>query len=263
MNREDNVELQMEAGVTPSRDGKREHVRHVFENAHRYLKSRGVDIRCRVETVRNWAFRVKHDRMLDIGCGDGSISLQLVDKDTHLTQMDLSSSMTAIARSNVPPALADRVEIRNEDFAVASFGDRKFDLIVTVGVMAHVDSPDEFIAKIKSLLVPGGTLIVEFTDAFHFVGKVGRFWSRLKETVAPAKYSTNKLSSAKVFEIVHRHGFKLVSTYRYSRVPVLGFNRLVGHAAEHRLVKAVFGDSTNNRNAWLGNEYICMLTTDN
>ncbi len=251
MNREANVELGLQAGVTPKREGKREHVRHVFEDAHHYLKARGVDIRCRVETVRTWAFTVRHDRMLDIGCGDGSISLQLVDKDSRLTQMDLSSGMTASARANIPADLKDRGEIRTEDFAVASFG-----------VMAPVDSSDEFLGKIKSLLVPGGNLIVEFTDAFHFVGKIGRFWSRLKEAIAPAKYSTNKLSSATVAAIASRHGFTLVSSYRYARVPILGFNRLVGHAAEHRLVKTVFGDCAKNRNAWLGNEYICIFRAD-
>jgi ubiquinone/menaquinone biosynthesis C-methylase UbiE len=259
MKSEATVELQLEAAVTPDHQGKREHVRHVFENAPRYLKSRRVDIRCRIDTVRTFAASIKHDRMLDIGCGDGSISLQLLDGKSTLTLMDLSSSMLKIAKSNVPLSLAGRVEIRNEDFASALFGAQRFDLIVAVGVMAHVDSPDAFLKKIRSLLAPGGTLIMEFTDAFHFVGRMGRLSGWLKERIAPAKYPTNKLSADEVARIWKLHGFNLEASFRYARVPVSGFNRVFGQAAEHRMVKAAFGNCTRNRNAWLGNEYICML----
>jgi ubiquinone/menaquinone biosynthesis C-methylase UbiE len=262
MKSEAEVDLQLEAAVTSEREGKREHVRHVFENAPRYLKSRGVDIRCRIDTVHALASTLRHDRMLDIGCGDGSISLQLLDSESTLTLMDLSSSMLKIAKSNVPSGLAGRVEVRNEDFSTALFGTQRFDLIVAVGVMAHVDSPDAFLQKIKGLLAPGGTLIMEFTDAFHFVGRIGRFSGWLKELIAPAKYPTNKLSAARVAGIWKSHGFNLQSRFRYSRVPVAGFNRIVGHPFEHRIVKAVFGACTSNRNAWLGNEYICMLQPD-
>jgi len=262
MKGDESGECEVEALVVPRSGDKSDQVRDVFEDTPRYLKSRRVDIRCRIDVVKGYASTLDAKRMLDIGCGDGTISLQLVTKSSRLTLMDLSSSMIATARENIPKGLEDMVELRNENFATASFDSEQFDLIVSVGVMAHVESPDAFLSKIKSLLRPGGSLILEFTDAFHVVGRVGRFWSWLRELLAPAKYRTNKLSFAEVARLFDRHNLKLVSTYRYSRVPLPMFNKFVSHDAEYRLVKRFFGRCMANRNAWLGNEYICLLTTE-
>jgi len=259
---ETGMEVQTDVlAMSRSRDNS-DHVRHVFEDTSRYLKNRQVDIRFRIDTVATYASDLKRQRVLDIGCGDGSISLQLLRPGCRFTLMDISSSMVTRAKANVPEDFAHAVEVRNENFTSASFGSESFDLVVAVGVMAHVDSPDEFLQKIKGLLQPGGSLILEFTDAYHFVGRTGRFWSRLKELAAPAKYPTNKLSFAQVAKLFERHGLKLVSGFRYSRVPVPGFNILVSHAREYRLMKLLFGDCARNRNARLGNEYICLLTVE-
>lgn len=253
---------QMEAIEISQRTGNRDRVRSVFENAPRYFKNRGVDIRFRIDTVSTYASRMPHQRALDIGCGDGTISLQLVNAQSCLTLMDLSSSMVERAQANIPDGLVDNVEVRNEDFAVAEFGSEKFDLIIAVGVMAHVDSPDEFLRKIRGLLPSGGAVILEFTDAYHFVGLLGRLWGWLKELIAPAPYSTNKLSSKEVMRILARHQLKVESMFRYSRVPVPGFNVMVNHAQEYKLMQFVFGSARKNRNAWLGNEYICFLRAE-
>lgn len=239
--------------------GNRDRVRGVFENAPRYFKNRGVDIRMRIDTVWAYASFVSLHRALDIGCGDGTISLQLLNDASRFTLMDLSSSMVERVKLNIPTGLENNVEVRNEDFATAEFGPHKYDLIVAVGVMAHVDSPDEFIGKIKELMAPGGGVVLEFTDAFHFVGWLGRLWGWAKEIIAPAPYATNKLSSKDVMRILTRHGLKPERTFRYSRVPIPGFNVLVSHAQEYNLVRAIFGSSKKNRNAWMGNEYIYLL----
>lgn len=237
-------------------------VRDVFEDTSKYLKRRQVDVRFRIDTVAAYAAEIKPHRILDIGCGDGSISLQLAGPGRHLTLMDISSSMVATATANIPPEFAANVCVQHQDFAVAEFDQEPFDLIVTVGVMAHVDSPDEFLKKTRSLLRPGGSLILEFTDAFHMVGKVGRLWGRARELFAPAKYATNKLSYAQVTKLLANHRLRIVSTFRYSRVPIPGFNAVVSHRTEYQFLGACFGSSNRNRNAWLGNEYIMRIAAE-
>lgn len=240
-------------------DSKSDYVRQVFEDAPHYLKTRRVDIRFRIEAVKRFASSMVWQRLLDIGCGDGSISLQLLTPASHLTLLDLSASMASFARKNVPDGLAANVEVRNENFMLASFGPESFDLIVSVGVMAHVDSPDAFLAKIRSLLRPGGTLIIEFTDSRHFIGQLGRFWGRLKEIAAPALYPTNRLSFSEVAPLFEKHDLSLVSSFRYSRIPLPGIDRILSPEIQYRIARMIFGGCSNNRNAWLGNEYICVL----
>jgi cyclopropane fatty-acyl-phospholipid synthase-like methyltransferase len=255
--------MNCEAGVADvevsGTDSKSDYVRQVFENAPHYLKSRRVDIRFRIEAVKRLASSIVWQRLLDIGCGDGSISLQLLTPASHLTLLDLSASMVSFAKKNVPDGLAGNVEVRNENFMLASFDSEPFDLIVTVGVMAHVDSPDAFLAKIKGLLRPGGSLIIEFTDSRHFVGQLGRFWGRLKEIAAPARYPTNRLSFSDIAPLFEKHDFSLVSAFRYSRIPLPAIDRILSPEIQYRIARMIFGGPSNNRNAWLGNEYICLL----
>ena len=241
---------------------KSDQVRSVFENAPRYLDSRQVDIRVRAETVKEFAATREWQRLLDIGCGDGTISLPLLTPTSHLTLLDLSASMAAIAKSNIPEHLAANVEVRNEDFMKASFDPASFDLIISVGVMAHVESPDEFLSAIAKLLRPGGSLIIEFTDCRHIVGRLGRFLGTLQELVAPPKYRTNRLSFPEVAQLFKRHRMRVVSVFRYATVPVPGIERLLNHDMLYRIVELTFGRCTKKRNSWLGNEYICLLTVD-
>ena len=256
------VEFAGAGTATPRNAGKVHQVRSVFENAPRYLYSRQVDMRVRSETVKTFAAGLNARRVLDIGCGDGSISLPLLTSTSRLTLLDLSASMAARAKANVPEDLAGNVEVRNDDFMAASFEPRSFDLIVSVGVLAHVDSADDFLAKIATLLCPGGSLIVEFTDCRHFVGRLERFAGRLKEIIAPAKYSTNRLSFRPVSELFDRHGMKLEAVFRYARIPIPGIEKVVTNDLSYKFVRLMFGRCPNNRNAWLGNEYICLLTAN-
>jgi 2-polyprenyl-3-methyl-5-hydroxy-6-metoxy-1,4-benzoquinol methylase len=244
------------------RTSKSRSVREVFEDAPRYLKSRRVDMMMRTEAVHSFASGIKRQDFMDIGCGDASISLPLLTSGSRLTLLDLSSNMLARAKQNAPETIVKNIVFRNEDFKDAIFEPGSFDLIVTVGVVAHVDSPDEFLRKIKTLLRPGGHAILEFTDAYHFVGRIDRFFGWLKERIAPRKYSTNRLSASQVFQLIERHKFRLLVDFRYARLPIPGVHRIISADLLGRGVRAVFGRSTRNRNAWLGNEHICFLRAE-
>jgi 2-polyprenyl-3-methyl-5-hydroxy-6-metoxy-1,4-benzoquinol methylase len=237
-------------------------VRAVFENAPRYLKSRRVDMELRSEAVRTWAANLERRRMMDIGCGDGSISLPLLTPSTKMTLLDLSANMLERARANVPAEMTRNVELREGDFQTAEFDPASFDLIITVGVMAHVASPSAFLGKVRDLLRPNGWLIVEFTDAFHGVGRIDRFFGWMKERIAPRKYSTNLIAARDVTRWLSKQGFTMVSEYRYSRLPLPGIHRVVPASLLVRLVRMIFGSARKNRNAWLGNEHICLLRAE-
>lgn len=237
-------------------------VKNVFENVPHYLNSRHVDIRVRAETVKAFAAGIKWHRLLDIGCGDGTVSLPLLTPESHLTLLDLSSNMAAVTQAKVPEALTSNVEVRNENFMTVSFEPGSFDLIVSVGVIAHVDSPEEFVSKIAQLLVPGGSVIVEFTDCRHVVGRLGRFLGSVKEVFRPAQYSTNRLSFPDMARIFGSHHLRLVSIFRYATIPIPGIERLLSQDKLFTLKKFMFGSADTNKNAWLGNEYICLLTAE-
>lgn len=239
---------------------KSQQVRGVFEDVPRYVNSRQLDIQIRRETVQAWADDIKWRDLLDIGCGDGSISLPLLSRESHLTMLDLSENMLRAVQAKVPHAFAANVHVKNVNFMAADFAPASFDLVVCVGVLAHVDSPQEFISKIASVLRPGGSLILAFTDTHHATGRFIDFLGSLKELAAPARYPVNNLSFSDVAQMFERSKMKLVATYRYAQVPLPGISRLLSATALYKIVTTIFGRCERNRNSWLGNEYICLLT---
>lgn len=93
--------------------------------------------------------------VLDVGCGDGSLLMFLDDGERRLVGLDVDASCICRAR--------ERAEGGNATFELASFEDyhpaHSFDAVVFVASIHHMDMRAA-IAKAKSLLAPGGLLLV-------------------------------------------------------------------------------------------------------
>ena len=53
-----------------------------------------------------------------------------------------------------------------------------------MGVLAHVVSPQDLIAKIASVLKPGGTLILECTNGYHLLDRVNQLRNHLRKSLS-------------------------------------------------------------------------------
>ena len=248
----------MDSAVTIS-SGKSNQVKSFFESPGRYFSRRQVDVTIRAETVEAFTKELSFHEILDLGCGDGSISLPLLNDNRRLTLLDLSSSMTSIARSSVPPELSKNVVIRNEDFMAADFPKASFDLIICLGLVAHVDSPSDFIKKVAGSLKPGGKVILQFIDSKNFVARLGRLTSWLRELAKPPEYTVNRVSKAEMRRLFSSNDLKMVSLFRYGLPPIPGVQKIFGSDTLCSLVHAIYGKAPNNRNGYLGYEFLCLL----
>jgi 2-polyprenyl-3-methyl-5-hydroxy-6-metoxy-1,4-benzoquinol methylase len=238
-----------------------DHVQTYFEQPEQYLSRRTFEIRIRAETVKEWVGRSEGLRILDIGCGDGSISLPLLTETTRITLLDLSSNMLSIARSKVPLEIAENVETINQDFSAAHFESQSFDLIVCIGVLAHVNSPAEFIAKIVSLLKPGGSIVIECTDASHILTRMFSLFRKVCGLWRPTTYPLNAVSSRDVTKMLERYCMHPKATFRYV-APFPGCHRLFSQESLQKYNRQIFGAPGTNRNGWLGNAYLGLFTSD-
>jgi len=233
------------------------HVRSLFEKPNWYLK-RIHNIRIRIETVKEFLKNESFSRILDIGCGDGSISLPLLTPQRHLTLTDLSEGMLSIAHSKIPAELVENVEIVNKDFMAAAFGEQSYDLIVCVGVLAHVDSPEALLRKIVSLLEPGGSLVLEQTAADHFMTDIVRLLEKAHGLFVPEKYERNQLSRSEIIGMLEKQGLELVASFRYS-LPLPGMHRLFNQNSLYKMIRLVYGAYPHARLSRLGNECIYLF----
>jgi 2-polyprenyl-3-methyl-5-hydroxy-6-metoxy-1,4-benzoquinol methylase len=112
--------------------------------------------------VREMLGPVEGVRILDLGCGDGGVSLPLLGHTNELTLVDLSPRMLDLASQAVPRDQRARVSVVHssvDDFRPTA----PFDIILCLGVLAHVPCIESTMAKIAEWLKSGGRAIVELT----------------------------------------------------------------------------------------------------
>jgi SAM-dependent methyltransferase len=99
------------------------------------------------------------ERVLDVGCGNGAISLEAartVGPDGRVTGLDLSAPMLGVARRRAEEQGIDAHFVQR-DAQIASF-DQPFDVVVSrMGVM-FFDDPEVAFANLANAVRPGGRL---------------------------------------------------------------------------------------------------------
>jgi ubiquinone/menaquinone biosynthesis C-methylase UbiE len=213
------------------------------------------NIRIRREIVEGFVGNAVSESILDIGCGGGAISIPLLRPYNQLTLVDVSSKMLSIARSRIPTEFAGNVETIHEDFMKTELPCQSFDLILCLGVLAHVESPTDVIAKMVSLVKPHGSIIVENYDSQHPVSRLFNLYLAIKHAFLPSPYPLNALSGAKVVKIFGNHGLQLSALYRYN-LPVPGMARVFSNNSMYKYIRRVYGTHTNNYRSWLGRDCI-------
>lgn len=100
-------------------------------------------------------------RLLDVGCGWGSLALHAARHyGTDVVGITLSVEQAELARKRVADAgLSDQIEIRLQDYRDVSDG--PFDAISSIGMFEHVGRKrmDEYIRSLYDLLPAGGRLL--------------------------------------------------------------------------------------------------------
>ena len=96
------------------------------------------------------------DRVLDLGCGDGSFTAALSATGTHPTGADVAEAALERARRRHPGP--DYVRI--EPHGPWPFPDAAFDAVWAGEVIEHVADTERWIDEVRRVLRPGGALLV-------------------------------------------------------------------------------------------------------
>ena len=95
------------------------------------------------------------DEVLEVGCGSGQLTRDLVARGLHVTALEPGKSLIALARQNLEGAEA--VEFVNAQFEDASLPREQFKAVFSASAFHWVD-PKISWQKAADVLVPGGTL---------------------------------------------------------------------------------------------------------
>lgn len=98
---------------------------------------------------------LKHKRVLEIGCGLGSHTQQLVEAGCRLTAIDLTNRAVELTKKRL--SLRNFVaDVRVMDAEVMDFPDEEFDFVWSWGVIHHSSRPQQIIKEVFRILKNGG-----------------------------------------------------------------------------------------------------------
>ena len=104
--------------------------------------------------VLAWLDPQRGERILDVGCGDGALTLRIAERGATVVGIDLSTSLLEAAR-------AAGADARQLDVLDATFV-AEFDAVFSNAVLHWVKEPERAIANMRRALKPGGRLVAEF-----------------------------------------------------------------------------------------------------
>lgn len=153
------------------------------------------------------------DRVLDLGCGPGAMSVPLAVAGRSVVAFDLAPRMVEEARRLIERlAPGARAEFCVGDAQALPFDAARFDVVVTTGVLEYIPDVERALSEVARVLRPGGVLVASVslprTLERTVVGAIGRL--RGRETPFHRAFTADQLDAA-----VARAGFE-VDARRFS-----------------------------------------------
>ena len=151
--------------------------------------------------------------ILDLGCGDGTLTRKMMDLGCTVVGVDASPEQIAKARE-------DGVDAHVMDGQALVFGDGEdrlpedgFDAVFTNAALHWMKDPDAVIRGVRRALKPGGRFVGEFGGA----GNVAMLRAALRTAVAMRGYDPDTLdpwyfpSADAYHDKLESHGFRVTS----------------------------------------------------
>ena len=106
------------------------------------------------------------DKVLDVGCGTGLLSLKFLKKaDCSIIGIDNSKDMLSIFKDKIEKlSLEDKITCKLGDAVSLNFPRNSFDIVASTVTLHHIKDKYPVIKKIHNILKPGGRFVLGDID---------------------------------------------------------------------------------------------------
>lgn len=126
---------------------------------------------------QTYAFIKKHagarGRMLDLGCGDGTVLWLARQDGWDVHGVELFPEQTRLVRETLG------LDVETSDIMTYDGADAAWDCVVLTHVLEHLPDPVAALGKIRRLLKPGGAGVLEFPNIDALDARLRRLLERL------------------------------------------------------------------------------------
>jgi len=160
----------------------------------------------------------KQGRLLDCACGSGEVFQAALDSGNFddATLIDISQSMLTLAESRI--SKADSKQSLNflcsDIFEHKPNGSTDYDVVLCVGLLAHIGNLDKLLEHLSAQISAGGSLILQSSLYNHIGTKITKAVSDRKFELAHG-YSLHYFTEKQILTTCLGHGFELESVTRY------------------------------------------------
>ena len=188
-----------------------------------------IDAKISLELLTETSKRITPNakNLLDIGCGAGNYSLNMLTKiaDLNCTLVDLSEPMLDKAKERVSAKTNNKVEIIQGDIREVGLKENSFDIILTGAVLHHLRDDSDWettFDKLYSVLKPGGCLMISdlITQETNAVNEYT--WERYGDYLESID---GKEYRKKVLDYVEKEDSPRSMTYQLELMKKVGFKK--------------------------------------
>lgn len=162
-------------------------------------------------------YAVRGGRAVDLGTGSGALAVRLRGLGFEVVAVDINQERF---KADVPFV---RLDLHEPDFS-PRLGERAFDLVTSVEVIEHLESPIGFLRNVRRLLKPDGIAVITTPNMdsaparvkFLLTGELHMMDKRMPYHISPIFYDLF------MRQYLPRVGLKLVEYHFY---PLKGYKR--------------------------------------
>jgi SAM-dependent methyltransferase len=177
-----------------------------FEQPAQYLH-KNFGIRLRKQIIdRLLGEKPRNQIILDIGCGDGSLSVDWLSEN-EVYFCDFSKPMLDLVESRLQPTERPKAHFLHTSLEELKVN-KKPNVILCIGVLAHVPSIQKAISTIADLSGRETKLVLQMTDDHHPLNRLYHLGGGRKQRV-------NKIDESQLLKSLNEVGFGLIVKERF------------------------------------------------
>lgn len=224
---------------------RQEIIHKFFNKTDNYLrKDFGVSLRTHI--VRDLLGFKSNKDILDVGCGDGSVTLGYGSQN-NLYLIDQSENMIRLAKDSAIKKKIKNINYFNLKFEEFKPKSDKYDIVIILGLLAHVESLNETFKKLNSCLKNDGILIIQYSDCDKILTKINlHFANKL--------YKKNAINQNLIKSILKNNNLAISKKIRYSFLPPG-----IGFLSNKQLFSVTMSTYKNKFLSKLGTEVMCVI----